>query len=107
MNRIEWVAEMFGYVLAAAHLGLRHEIVDLQMVPAVSLAEKPFNADFCECNILSQENAEMLPVLRIFLCEQMCIFRVAMGESSMTPENFLLARYQRAGQSHPRRRKRK
>ena len=48
---------MFGYVLAAAHLGLRHEIVDLQMVPAVSLAEKPFNADFCECNILSQENA--------------------------------------------------
>lgn len=35
VNRIEWVAEMFGYVLAAAHLGLRHELVDLQMVPSV------------------------------------------------------------------------
>jgi len=35
VNRIEWVAEMFGYVIAAAHLDLRHEIVDLQMVPSV------------------------------------------------------------------------
>jgi len=35
VNRIEWVAEMFGYVLAAAHLDLRHEIRDLQMVPSV------------------------------------------------------------------------
>jgi len=35
VNRIEWVAEMFGYVLAAAHLDLRHEIMDLQLVPSV------------------------------------------------------------------------
>lgn len=35
VNRIEWVAEMFGYVIAAAHLDLRHEMVDLQLVPSV------------------------------------------------------------------------
>ena len=35
VNRIEWVAEMFGYVIAAAHLDLRHEMVDLQHVPSV------------------------------------------------------------------------
>ena len=35
VNRIEWVAEMFGYVIAAAHLDLRHEIADLQLVPSV------------------------------------------------------------------------
>ena len=41
VNRIEWVAEMFGYVLAAAHLDIRHEIVDLQMVPSVHKRYKP------------------------------------------------------------------
>jgi len=30
-----WTAEMFGYVFAAAELGIRHEVMDLQNVPTV------------------------------------------------------------------------
>jgi peptidyl serine alpha-galactosyltransferase len=36
VNRIEWVAEMFGYVFAAAELGIRHDIWHLQDVPGVN-----------------------------------------------------------------------
>mmetsp|Transcript_14995 Transcript_14995/g.32563 ORF Transcript_14995/g.32563 Transcript_14995/m.32563 type:complete len:243 (+) Transcript_14995:2-730(+) len=35
VNSLGWVAEMYGYVIAAAMLGLRHEIWDLQGVPGV------------------------------------------------------------------------